>query len=96
MATATSTQLRSLDAGVTTKPLPTLHLEAFAVPNARQVHGEVFPLVLRPSTDSEPQTIESATQQIQELADKGLLKDLLRKRMLSPCVIWRQCWSKIY
>lgn len=77
-AAATSSRSLVVDSAKATQPV--LRLEAFAISHAREVHGEAFPLGIRPTSDSEEQSIESTLSHIQSLADEGVLKDLLRKR----------------
>lgn len=63
-------------------PDPFLQLEAFDIPSSRLVHGNAFPLGLRPSSATESPSLEDVVVHIKELADQGTLQSLLTKRKL--------------
>lgn len=59
-----------------------LQLEPFDIPSSRLVHGNAFPLGLRPTASTENPSITEATAHIRELADQGIIQSLLTKRKL--------------
>lgn len=69
--------------GITSLPgrtTDTFSLEHFQIPEARSVHGESFPLGLKPSQPSNDLTIEEVGKQIKDLSEKGVFRELLNKR----------------
>ncbi len=48
--------------------------------HTRSVHGESFPLALTLADESQAATLEQIKDRIQELARKGMIRNLLTKR----------------
>lgn len=69
--------------GRTGKP-DNLSLEFFDIPLSRQVQGNAFPLGLKAGSNSSSTSLEDFLKRIEDLADRGLFRELLQKRELQP------------
>lgn len=57
------------------------HLEIFAVPNARIVQGQTFPVGLEPESNTTP-SLEEVISTVGELSKGGVIRELLNQRKI--------------
>lgn len=61
-----------------------LSIEIFDIPNSRLVHGNAFPLGIKPKGDLVSADLETSLKYISSLADKGVFNEFLTKCMALP------------
>lgn len=81
MATSVTTlQATDSAAEVLTQPADIAPLEFFSIPQAREVHGNAFPLGILVNQGEQFPDVDAAARHIEGLADKGVFNQLLANR----------------